>query len=147
MKIILLDDLPTLGRRGEVREVADGYARNYLLPRRLALVATDSNIKNLVQIRTQQESLSKKAKEDALGQARRIEALTLTFTRQASDEDRLFGSVNVSDLTQALEAEGLRVEKRRVGLEEPLKALGEYTIPIDLHPGVTAQLKVVVVRE
>ena len=147
MKIILLDDLPTLGRRGEVREVADGYARNYLLPRRLALVATDSNIKNLAQIRTQQESLSKKAKEDALGQARRIEALTLTFTRQASDEDRLFGSVNVSDLTQALEAEGVRVEKRRVGLEEPLKALGEYVIPIDLHPGVTAQLKVVVVRE
>ena len=147
MKIILLDDLPTLGRRGEVREVADGYARNYLLPRRLALVATDSNIKNLAQIRTQQESLSKKAKEDALGQARRIESLTLTFTRQASDEDRLFGSVNVSDLTQALEAEGVRVEKRRVSLEEPLKALGEYVIPIDLHPGVTAQLKVVVVRE
>ena len=147
MKIVLLDDLPTLGRRGEVREVADGYARNYLLPQKLAVVATESNLKNLTQIRTHQESLAKKAKEDAERTAQTINSLTLTFARQASEEDRLFGSVNAADLIDVLAAQGVRIEKRRVGLSEPIKALGEHTVPIDLHQGVTAQLKVVVVRE
>jgi len=147
MKIILLDDLPALGRRGEVREVADGYARNYLLPRKLAVVATAPNLKNLAQIRKHQESLSKKAKEDAERTAQTIGSLTLTFSRQASEEERLFGSVNVADLVDALATHGVRVEKRRVGLSEPIKALGEHSVPIDLHHGVTAQLKVVVVRE
>ena len=147
MKIILLDDLPTLGRRGEVREVADGYARNYLLPRKLAVVATEPNLKNLGQIRKHQESLEKKAKEDAERIAQIINSLALTFARQASEEDRLFGSVNVADLIDAIAAHGVRVEKRRVGLSEPIKTLGEHTVPIDLHQGVTAQLKVVVVRE
>src|SRR3990170_3410656 len=98
MKIVLLDDLPALGRRGEVREVADGYARNYLLPRGLAVVATEPNLKNLVQIRKRQESVAKKAKEDAEHTAQSINSLTLTFARQASEEDRLFGSVNAADL-------------------------------------------------
>jgi large subunit ribosomal protein L9 len=147
MKIILLDDFPTLGRRGDVREVADGYARNYLLPRKLAVVATDPNLKNLTQIRKHHESVAKKAKEDAERTAQIINSLTLTFARQASEEDRLFGSVNVADLVDALAARGVPMEKRRLDLSEPIKALGEHTVPIDLHQEVTARLKVVVVRE
>ncbi|HLC40175.1 MAG TPA: 50S ribosomal protein L9 [Methylomirabilota bacterium] len=147
MKIVLLDDLPTLGRRGDVREVADGYARNYLLPRKLAVVATDPNLKNLTQIRKHHESVAKKAKEEAERTAQIINSLTLTFARQASEEDRLFGSVNAGDLVDALTAHGVRIEKRRVDLHEPIKALGEHRVPVDLYQGVAAQLKVVVVRE
>jgi large subunit ribosomal protein L9 len=147
MKIILLDDLPTLGRRGEVREVADGYARNYLLPRKLAVLASQPNIKNLAQIQKRQTSLLQKATAEAEAVAQAIGALTLTFTRQVSEEDRLFGSVSGADLVKALAAHGVHVEKRRIGLPEPIKTLGEHTVPIDLHQGVTATLKVAVARE
>src|SRR4029077_11559134 len=98
MKIILLDDVSTLGRRGDVRDVADGYARNYLLPHKLALHATTANLKNLEGIKARQDSQAAKNLADAQAQAAAIEGLHLTVTRQASDEDRLFGSVGRNDV-------------------------------------------------
>jgi large subunit ribosomal protein L9 len=147
MKIILLDDVPKLGRRGEVRDVSDGYARNYLLPHKMALHATAANLRNLDTIKARQDSQAARMKAEAEAQARVIEGLTLTQARQASDEGRLFGSVGKADLAAFLAQHGIEVEKRRIGLDEPIKTLGEFSVPIRLHGDVTAQLKVSVSRE
>jgi large subunit ribosomal protein L9 len=147
MKIILLEDVPTLGRRGEVRDVADGYARNYLLPHKLALTATAPNLKNLEGIKARQDSQAAKNLAEARAQAQVIEGLQLSLSRQASDEDRLFGSVGRNDIAAFLAQHRVEVERRRVGLDEPIKTLGEFSVPIRLHPEVTAQLKVTVMRE
>ncbi len=147
MKIILMDDVSTLGRRGEIRDVSDGYARNYLLPQKLALQATDANLKNLAQIKSRQDAQAAKLRADAQGQAQAIEALHFTQRRQASDEGRLFGSVGRADLAAFLAQHGVEIERRRIGLDEPIKSLGEFTVPVRLHGDVTAQLKVSVSRE
>ncbi len=147
MKVILLDDVPKLGRRGEIRDVADGYARNYLLPQKLALLATPANLKNLEQIKKRQEARGASARAEAEAWARTIETLTLTLSRQASEEGRLYGSVGVQDLVSFLAQHGIPVEKRRVELQEPIKMVGEHTVPVRLHPEITAQLKVIVSRE
>jgi large subunit ribosomal protein L9 len=147
MKIILLDDVAKLGRRGEVRDVSDGYARNYLIPQKLALSATPGNLKNLAHIRSQQDAKASRIKTDAERLRDRIEALSSEERRQASEDGRLFGSVTSQDVVDFLDRNGIQVEKRRVLLAEPIKALGEFAVPIRVHPQVTAQLKVVVVRE
>jgi large subunit ribosomal protein L9 len=147
MKIILLDDVTALGRRGDVRDVADGYARNYLLPQKLALHATPANLKNLEGIKARQESRANKLRADAETVARSIEALQFSQRRQASDEARLFGSVGRADVAAFLSQNGIEVERRRIGLDEPIKTLGDFRVPIRLHPEVTAQLKVSVARE
>ena len=108
MKIILLDDVPKLGRRGEVRDVSDGYARNFLLPHKLALNATAANLKNLDAIKARQESQAAKARAESEGQARAIEGLAFTQTRQASDEGKLFGSVGKADIAAFLAQHGDR---------------------------------------
>ena len=147
MKIILLEDIPTLGRRGEVRDVADGYARNYLLPQKLALTATAPNLKNLESIKARHDSQAAKNLAQAQEQAQAIEGLHLAVSRQASDEDRLFGSVGRNDIAAFLAQHKVEIERRRIGLDEPIKTLGEFSVPIRLHPEVTAQLKVTVARE
>jgi large subunit ribosomal protein L9 len=147
MKIILMDDVPSLGRRGDVRDVSDGYARNFLLPQKLALHATPANLKNLEQIKARQDSRAAKQRSDAQEQAQAIEALHFSQRRQASDEGRLFGSVGRADLVAFLAQHGVEVERRRIGLDEPIKSLGEFTVPVRLHADVTAQLKVSVSRE
>ena len=146
MRVILLDDVPKLGRRGEVREVAEGYARNYLLPHRLVLPATAANLRQLDQIKQHQEVRSQRAKADADAQAKKIEVLTFSQVRQASEEGRLYGSVGVQDLAAFLAQNGIPVEKRRISLDEPIKTLGEYAVPIRLHQEVTVHLKVTVAR-
>jgi large subunit ribosomal protein L9 len=147
MKIILIEDIATLGRRGEVRDVADGYARNYLLPQKLALHATASNMKNLEGIKARQESQAAKHLAEAESQARVIADLHFAVARQASDEDRLFGSVGRNDVAAFLTQHGVEVERRRIDLDEPIKTLGEFSVPIRLQAEVTAQLKVTVTRE
>ncbi len=147
MKIILLEDVPTLGRRGEVRDVADGYARNYLLPHKLALNATTANLKNIEGIKARQESQAAKSVAQSQAQAQVIAGLHLAVSRQASDEDRLFGSVGRNDIAAFLTQHGVEVERRRIELDEPIKTLGEFSVPIRLHPEVIAQLKVTVTRE
>lgn len=147
MKIILLDDVQKLGRRGEVRDVSDGYARNFLIPQKLALSATAGNLKNLEHIKKQANAKADRIKGDAEGLRDRIEALTYEERRQASEEGKLFGSVTSQDLVEFLDKQGVKVERKRVQLDEPIKTLGETVVPIRLHADVTAQLKVNVVRE
>jgi large subunit ribosomal protein L9 len=147
MKIILLDDVPKLGRRGEVRDVSDGYARNYLLPHKLALNATPGNLRNIETIKAAQEGRVVRMRSEAETQAQRIEGLTYAQSRSASDEGRLFGSVGKADIAAFLAQNGLAIERRRIMLDEPIKSLGEYTVPVRLHGDVTATLKVNVARE
>jgi large subunit ribosomal protein L9 len=147
MKVILLDDVAKLGRRGEVRDVSDGYARNFLIPKKLALGASAGNLKNLEHIKQQQDSKALRIKGDAEGLQQRIEALTYEERRQASEEGKLFGSVTSQDLVDFLGRHGIKIERRRIQLDEPIKTLGETTVPIRLHADITAQLKISVVRE
>jgi len=142
-----MDDVPALGRRGEVRDVSDGYARNYLLPHKLALHATTANLKNLDQIKARQDAAAAKLTAQAQEQARAIEALHFTQARQASDEGRLFGSIGKADLVAFLSQHGVEVERRRIAMDEPIKSVGDFTVPVRLHADVTAQLKVSVTRE
>jgi large subunit ribosomal protein L9 len=146
MKIILLDDVQKLGRRGEVRDVSDGYARNFLIPKKLALSATAGNLKNLEHIKKQANAKADRIKGDAEALRDRIDALTYEERRQASEEGKLFGSVTSQDIAAFLEQHKLAVDRKRVQLDEPIKALGETMVPIRLHPEVTAHLKVSVVR-
>ena len=147
MKIILMEDVTTLGRRGDVREVANGYARNFLLPKKLAVPATPANLQNVDHLKRRRERAENRAREEARDAAGRIAALTLTVTTRASEDGRLFGSVSAQDVVEFLERHEIPVEKRRVLLEEPIKALGEYRVPVKLHPEVTAELQVRVARE
>ena len=147
MKIILMDDVPALGRRGEVRDVSDGYARNYLLPHKLALHATAANLKNLEQIKVSQDAATAKLTAQAQELARAIEALHFTQARQASDEGRLFGSIGKADIAAFLSQHGVEVERRRIAMDEPIKSVGDFTVPVRLHADVTGQLKVSVTRE
>jgi large subunit ribosomal protein L9 len=147
MKIILLDDVVKVGRRGEVRDVSDGYARNYLIPKKLALSATAGNLKNLDHIKAQQDAKAGRIKGDAEALRARIEALVYEEKRQASEEGKLFGSVTSQDIADFLGRQGVKVDRRRITLGEPIKGLGETSVTIRLHQDVTAQLKVSVVRE
>jgi large subunit ribosomal protein L9 len=147
MKVILLDDVAKVGRRGEVRDVSDGYARNFLIPKKLAPSASAGNLKNLEHIKLQQDSKAQRIKGDAQGLKEQIEALTYEERRQASEEGKLFGSVTSQDLADFLGKHGIKIERRRIHLDEPIKTLGEATVPVRLHTDVTAQLKVSVIRE
>jgi large subunit ribosomal protein L9 len=146
MKVILLDDVAKVGRRGEVRDVSDGYARNFLIPKKLALTATAGNLKGLDHIRKQQEAKAGRIKGDAEALRDRIEALVDEERRNASEEGKLFGSVTAQDIVDFLERNKIQVERRRVHLDEPIKTLGESTVTIRIHPEVTAQLRVNVAR-
>jgi large subunit ribosomal protein L9 len=147
MKVILLDDVTKVGRRGEVRDVSDGYARNFLIPKKLALSATAGNLKNLEHIKRQQDAKADRIKADAETLRAKIEALTYEQRRQASEEGKLFGSVTSQDIADFLGTRGISMERKRITLDEPIKALGEHVVSMRLHQDVTAQLRVNVVRE
>src|ERR687887_1032355 len=123
MRIILLDDVAKVGRRGEVRDVSDGYARNFLIPKKLALSATSGNLRNLEHIKKQQDAKADRIKSDAEALRARIESLTYEERRQASEEGKLFGSVTAQDIAEFLQQHGIKVERRRVQLDEPIKTL------------------------
>lgn len=146
MKVILMTDIPRLGQAGQQVEVADGFARNYLLPRKLAVAATAGVLRSLEQIKAQGRKREGRLRQEAEEISARLAQATLTVERQAGDQDRLFGSVTNQDLRQALGQQGIVVDKRRILLEEPIKQLGTYTVPVRLHPEVTAELKVEVIR-
>jgi large subunit ribosomal protein L9 len=147
MKVILMTDVPALGHRGETRDVANGYARNFLLPRKLAVPATPANLKNVEHLKRQRAREDHRALETARAAAARIEGLTLSVTARASDDGRLYGSVSAQDVVEFLDRHEVPVEKRRVQLDEPIKAVGEYKVPVRLHGEVTASLTVSVTRE
>jgi len=147
MKVILMTDVPALGHRGETRDVANGYARNFLLPRKLAVEATPANLKNVEHLKRQRAKEDHRALEAAKATAARIEVLTLSVTARASEDGRLYGSVSAQDILEVLEKNQVPVEKRRIQLDDPIKAVGDYQVPIRLLGDVTASLTVSVAAE
>lgn len=147
VQVILQENVEKLGARGQVVEVARGYARNFLLPRKLAIEATPGNLKRLEKIRGALAKREATERESAQKLAELLGAVTLTLSRKAGETDQLFGSVTSADIAEALAAQGYNVDKRRIALEEPIKLIGEYEVPVKLHHDVTATVKVAVTRE
>ena len=147
MEVILREDIEKLGTRGQLVKVAPGYARNFLLPKRLAVPATDANRKIVEQER--QAHLRREAKEtaDAGDLARLMASVTVTITQKAGENDQLFGSVTARDIGEALEKQGYTVDRRKILLADPIRQLGEYRVAIRLHREVTVEIPVNVVRE
>lgn len=147
MKIILQENIEKLGTRGQVVEVAEGYARNYLLPRSLAIPASTGNMKRLEKIRATLAGKEASEKGAAELLAQQLSAASVSIARKAGENDQLFGSVTAADIASALEAQGFNIDKRRIQLAEPIKVVSENGVPVKLHHDVTATLKVSVVRE
>jgi len=147
MQIILQEDVEKLGTRGQVVEVADGYARNYLLPRKLAIEASAGNLKRLEKIRGALAKRTATEKESAQKLAELLAAVRITLARKAGENDQLFGSVTAADIAEALAAQGYNIEKRKIQLDEPIKLIGEYQVAAKLYHDVTASFQVVVQRE
>ena len=147
MQIILREDVPSLGKAGEVVKVRDGYARNFLLPKKLSLVADAKNLKALEVQKKAIEKNQAKAKEGAQEVADRLNKLEVTIARGVGSGDRLFGSVTKMDISEALAKQGMRVDKHLIGLEAPIKTIGTFDIPVKLHGEVSAVFKLWVVRE
>ena len=147
MEVILKEDVLKLGNRGDVVKVADGYGRNYLLPGKLAIEATAANVAVIAQMKASaaRKTIKEKAASEEL--AKQITAVELTFERKVGDGEHLFGSVTSGDIAHALEQQGFTVDRRKIALEEPLKTLGEFHVPIKLHRDVTAHVKVTIVSD
>lgn len=147
MEVILIQDVASLGKTGDVVKVATGYARNYLLPKNFALAATPENLKLLGTIKKRDEKIKEKEKLGAQAVKEKIEAISITMKKHAGEEDKLFGSVTSHEIVDALVEMGIEVDKRKVVIEEHIKRLGEYTVPIKLATDVVANLKLTVVKE
>jgi large subunit ribosomal protein L9 len=147
MKVVLRQDIDKLGKRGEVVRVAPGYGRNFLLPKRLALPATPGNLRRVELERRSLEVRRMRERAEAEKLAERLSRLSCTVARKVGESDTLYGSVTNADIAAFLEKEGVVVDKRKIALEEPIKALGIYSVPVRLHPEVTAEIKVWVVKE
>jgi large subunit ribosomal protein L9 len=147
MDVILREDVEKLGHAGKVVTVKDGYARNFLLPRGLAYLATDGNRRRLDEEQRQRDRRAAAEVSGARGVAAKLEAVSLSFTMKAGEGDKLFGSVTAGDIAERLQAEGLQVDRKAVELEEPIKALGVYKVPIRLHADVKPEIRVWVVKE
>jgi large subunit ribosomal protein L9 len=147
MEVILREHVDNLGRRGEIVKVADGYARNYLLPRKLALPATAGNKKHVERERKIMETREAEEKAGAEGIASRLSAVDISIARRVGDTEQLYGSVTTADIVEFLKGKGFEVDRRKLILPEPIKALGEYDVPLKLHREVTVPLKVKVVKE
>ena len=142
MEVILLENIEKLGSRGQVVKVADGYGRNYLLPKKLAVAATPQSRKWMVQQRVRFLKLEAKEKGDAQDLATLLQDVSVTVTRKAGEKGTLFGSVTAIDIAEKLAAQGYAIDRRKIALDSPLKVLGEYDVPIKLHREVTAFVKV-----
>jgi large subunit ribosomal protein L9 len=147
MQIILQEDIDKLGHRGEVVTVKPGYARNYLLPRKLAIEATTGNMKALERIRGALAKRTATELEAAQKQAALLNGVSLAFKRKTGENDQMFGSVTSADIAEGLSAQGFKIEKRQVQIADPLKALGEYNVTIKVFRDVAAEVKVQVEKE
>ena len=147
MEVILKEDVNKLGHRGDVVKIADGYGRNYLLPGKLAIEATANNKAVIEQMKG--SSIRKLAKEKVVAEdlAKKLEAVELVFERKVGENDHLFGSVTSGDIAHQLEEKGYTIDRRKISLEEPLKSLGEFHVPIKLHREVTSHIKVTIKGE
>ncbi|MBI1966656.1 MAG: 50S ribosomal protein L9 [Gemmatimonadetes bacterium] len=147
MQIILREDVPNLGKAGEVVRVKDGYARNYLLPKGLAYPATEANKKRITYEAERLAKLRAAEKQAAEGEATRLGGVQLTFPVKVGEEDKLYGSVTSSDIQRKLEEIGIHVDKRKIDLPEPIRALGEFKVGIKVHADVRPEILVTVVKE
>jgi large subunit ribosomal protein L9 len=147
MRVILLEDVERLGKRGAILNVADGYGRNFLFPRKLALPATEANLRQAELQKKKYQVQEEKEEKDAGEIKNDLEKLSLSIGRKAGEGDVLFGSVTSSDIAALLEKEGYSIDKRRIELEEPIKRLGEYNVAVKLHKSVVAEVKLAVVKE
>lgn len=147
MKIILLSDIKDLGKMGEVVNVKEGYARNYLIPKKMVKEATPGNMKTLDGILKKREAAEAKLLAEANELAGKISALSITIPAQAGEEDKLFGSISSDMISEALSGEGLKIDKRDIDTGEQIKKLGAYTVSVKVHPNVKATLKVLVIKE
>jgi large subunit ribosomal protein L9 len=147
MKVILTEDVAHRGAAGDMLKVKDGYARNFLIPNGMAIVATTENVKQLEHQKRQIQAKLNKLKKESEGVAKKIEGISCTIVRAAGEEDKLFGSVTSADIYASLKNEGIAVDKKKILLDEPIKNLGIFTVPIKIHSEVTANLKVWVVKE
>ena len=147
MEVILKEDVAKLGSRGDVVKVAEGYGRNYLLPRKLAIEATSGNKAVIEQMKAAAIRRSAREKSQAEALAKQFEGLAVTFVRRAGEHDQLFGSVTSGDIAEGLEKKGFSIDRRKVQLHESLRTLGEFTVPIRLHKDVTTHLKVLIEKE
>jgi large subunit ribosomal protein L9 len=148
VKVLLLENVKGLGKVGEVKEVADGYARNYLIPRGMAVPATPENLSQAEYKKRIQEAKMKRLAEDMQALAEALSEITLTFKVKVGEKDKLFGSITNAEIALALERQlGRPFDKHKVELEEPIKQLGIYSVPIRLMPGLVAQVRVVVEKE
>ncbi|MEJ2725559.1 MAG: 50S ribosomal protein L9 [Deltaproteobacteria bacterium] len=147
MKIILTKDVDALGMTGQIFDVAKGYARNYLIPHGYALEATDQNLKRMEGERQKVEDRMLKAKDEAERARDKIAEVLVTIAQKAGEDDKLYGSVTTMDIAAHLEKQGISIDRRKIHLDKPIKTLGEFEVPVKLHPEVTAAVKVVVVPE
>jgi len=147
MKVILKNDMDTLGKAGEIVDVKPGYARNYLIPSNNAIKATPSNLKAFQEEQKLFERRELKGQKEAQVLAEKLEKVSLTATVQVGDEDKVFGSITSQNIADLLKENGFDIDRKKIVLEEPLKALGVYDIPVKLHHQVEAKVKVWVVRD
>jgi large subunit ribosomal protein L9 len=147
MDVILREDVEKLGTRGQLVKVAPGYARNFLLPNKMAVAATDSNKKIVEQERQAYLRREAKVATEMSELAKLIGSVSITIAQKAGENDQLFGSVTSKDIAEALEKQGYTIERRKIALEEPIKTLGEFKVPVRLHREVTAEVIVTVVKE
>jgi len=147
MEIILREDVDKLGTRGQVVKVAAGYARNFLLPKRLAVAATDANRKIVEQERQAHLRKEAKIKSEAEDLSKLLAGVSVTIAQKAGENDQLFGSVTAKDVSDALAGQNFTIDRRKIHLEEPIKQLGEFKVPVRLHKDVTAEITVNVVKE
>jgi large subunit ribosomal protein L9 len=147
MEVILKEDVAKLGSRGDVVKVAEGYGRNFLLPRKLAIEATVGNKAVIAQMKAAAVRRSATEKAQAEELAKQFEGISVSFHRKAGEHDQLFGSVTSSDIAEALERKGVNIDRRKIQLHDPLKTMGEFSVPVKLHKDVTAHLKVVIEKE
>jgi large subunit ribosomal protein L9 len=147
MEVILKEDVTKLGSRGDVVKVADGFGRNYLLPRKLAIEASAGNKKVIEQMKAAAVRRSAKEKAQAEELSKQFDGLSVSFTRRSGEHDQLFGSVTSGDIAESLSKKGFDIDRRKIQLHEQLKTLGEFTVPVKLHQDVTTHLKVVIEKE
>ncbi len=146
MKLLLKIDIDSLGRNGDIIEVKEGYARNFLLPKQKAVKATPENLRRFERENVNTQKKASKEKKQAENLAQSVEAISCTIPMKAGETDKLFGSVTSIDIERYLKEEGLEIDRKKIMLKEPIKSLGVYPVPIKLHPEVTANLKVWVVK-
>jgi large subunit ribosomal protein L9 len=147
MEVILKEEVPNLGHRGDVVKVAEGYGRNYLLPHKLAIEATHANRAVIEQMKSSAVRKSAVEKADSEALARQLDAVSLSFHRKAGEKEHLFGSVTSSDIADALEQKGFNIDRRKIQLNEALKSIGDFEVPIRLHRDVVSKVKVSVQKE